>query len=988
MFKGKISGMSNLKSRFHLVRVDVYWFLLIFTIYIMASLVWLKISVAKMLAFHAFVYDLGVAVSSEHSIALTHSIVKLSILVPASKPFTLLIAYLTYINGNPAFFLGIQAFGVLLASVFIYLILARKTGSHLIPLLISLSFLFFFPLSWYLFFDFHIAGFFMTFFFAGLYFYDKHPRIAFVLFLIGATTSIVLAIFLFVYLLVHYLDVFFNSIRHGFKLTVKKTGALLIMVFSPLPTILFAYYQMHLSGLVTFEGGASSSSGIINGYLQNITIFFDQGFIVILIMVTIILTVIVLLMDRKDWIYIVPILPVMAFIFFGGYPFYNIKVQYNGEYFTPIIYFLIIIGSTHWNLKKDKTSGSYNSNAKLIKRSVAFFVIFIILIGIFYNPYGPFNSPNLPGENAYADFGHQINVTPSDVIADSFVKLVPSRDTVLVQDDEPQFSDRPRNFLFGPGNLPWLNTSFFYDDGPRPASVVPQFIAVDVNGYVFGSEWYNFPFYNSSDGGMSTWFPYFYSHYSYGLLAYSYPFYLYELNYTGKPVIDEGMNLIGSSYVDHESTDTLYSFNGTLYSYTLPNTVYKAYLLPGNYELSFGIQAEHLSGNISIVADNGLTWSIRSYFLSDASGNLSYTVDFSVQSPCDYTFGLVSSGLTGRVSEYSREYLDIYQNPTVLNITNAKVFNLTLINPSHAKSPSYPMMISISPGQVDNLNNISWNNVAFYYDGNSVPSWLMGINSGDAEYWIKVPPVPGHGSDQLRVYVFGRNTSVMNGVTVGEAPELSSVYAEYDNGYIIFGSPTGDSGYFNFAGTSLDPDLNVISGGFGYPSGSYIIDNGLYLIGNTNGTPDFEAIGTAGSVSNSAMMGWGFSTTNNSQGYGLGLNGPDLGGYSDNIVPGNSTTPTILHTGNTSYTTTTLKDFPIENDNHVDMTYGVNSTVSIYANGKTYYVATPNYNFNNYVGAGVSYSSATQSQEISPEIYYLFVVPYSVGYFDLNYQVQ
>ncbi len=656
--KRKVSVMSCLLLHLHSKKIDLYWFLFIFIIYFGFSVMWFRIAVMKMLSFHAFVYDLGAAVSSEHSIAMTHSITKLAVLVPSSKPFTLFLAYFTYINGTPTFFLGLQAFGVLLASLFIYLILARKTGRHFIPFLIAFSFLFFFPLSWYLFFDFHIAGFFMTFFFAGLYFQDKHPRIAFILFLIGATTNIVLAFFLFMYLLVHYLYPLFNYRKHKLKMTLRKTVEPVVMMFSPIPTIMFSYYQMHFSGLTTFGGSASTSSGLINGYLHNFTSLFTQGFVLILMMVTIIIIVIVLFMDKKDWIYIISILPVIAFIFFGGYPFANIKVQYDGEYFTPVIYFLIIIASGHWNLRNGNTSNSSNSNEKLIKRSVTFFVIFVVLIGIFYNPYSPLNNSNLPGENAYANFGHQTNVTATDAIANKFVKLVPSKDTVLVQDNEPQYSNRARNFLFGPGNLPWLNNSF-YDAGQKPNSVIPQFMAVDVKGYVLDSGCYKFPFYNSSDGSMATWFPYFYSHYNYGLLAYSYPFYLYELNYSGKPVMETGMNFIGSSYVNHESTATLDSFNGSLNNWTMPNTLYRAYLLPGNYKFSFGFFADNLTGNISIKVTDGPITFTHSFSLDHQSGYINRSMNFSVLTPKDYTFSAVVNGLKGNITSYRNEYLSV-----------------------------------------------------------------------------------------------------------------------------------------------------------------------------------------------------------------------------------------------------------------------------------------------------------------------------------------
>jgi hypothetical protein len=371
-------------------------------------------------------------------------------------------------------------------------------------------------------------------------------------------------------------------------------------------------------------------------------------------------------------------------------------------------------------------------------------------MGIFYNPYGPLNNPNLPGNNAYANFGHQINVTSSDRIANQFVGLVPRNSTVMIQDNEPQFANRPRNFVFGPGNLPWLNASLFYDDGPKPASTTPQFIAPDVNNAELGGGWYTFPFYNTSDGSMSTWFPYFYSHYHYGLLAYSYPFYLYELNYSGNPVISAGMNFIGSPYVYHESTATLYNFNGSLYNWTLLNTLYKVFLLPANYEFSFGFTGSNLTGNISIEASNGISTFTRSFNLSAFSGSLNYSLNMTVISPSDYTFSVVSSGLKGVITEYSYEYLTISDSPP-------KTIGMTVYNYGKNSSESVPMTLTLKSSQIDYMNNSGWSNIAFFSGANPVNSWLESHNSTAAVYWINPEQIPPHESENVTIFAFQKD---------------------------------------------------------------------------------------------------------------------------------------------------------------------------------------------------------------------------------------
>ena len=634
------------------------------TIYLISAILWSIIAVLKMQSFHAYVYDLGALVSSSNSIARTHSLSKLLILVPSTKPFIFLLSFITLLSPDPTTFLILQPFAVLLASVFIYLIAEKKFGSVYLSILLSFSYIFFFPLSWYLFFDFHIAGFFSTFFFAGLYFLGSKPRISVALFFLASLTSIIFASFLLVFLVVKLLDEkvrFSNNAKKSRPMSNKMYGCLLL---TPLFTILYSLIELHLSGIVTADTGITPTTHeFFELYINNFLTLITNGIVIIILMGILFIVIFVAISGIKNSIYAISILPVIAFILFAGYPFGNIKAQYNGEYFTPLLFFLILETSRG----KPK-----NINVEGIRKSIHFknsphrgiivFVVLVICMGLFYNPYGPLNSPSLPGENAFANFYHQLNVTPTDITANEFVKLVPANATVLVQDNEPQYSARPRNFLFGPGNLPWLNASFFYDDGPIPKSTIPQYIAVDVNHYVNDQGWYKFLFYNGTDGSMSTWFPYFYSHYSYGLLGYSYPFYLYKLNYSGVPAITSKMNFIGSQYVDHISTSFLHSFNSSFVNLTLPNTMYKLYLLPGNYQFSIEVFACHLSGNLSLHVTNGSLTFSKNFVFQNKTGNIYLTLNYSIFTSSNFTFNISGSSLNGEILQYICEGLSTSYN--------------------------------------------------------------------------------------------------------------------------------------------------------------------------------------------------------------------------------------------------------------------------------------------------------------------------------------
>ena len=654
--------LNSIMIKFPLFLVKKRGLIIVITIYLISSILWSVIAVLKMQSFHAYVYDLGALVSSSNSIARTDSLSKLLNLVPSTKPFIFLLSYITLLSPNPTTFLILQPFCVLLASVFIYLIAEKKFGSTYLSLLLSFSFIFFFPISWYLFFDFHIAGFFSTFFFAGLYFLDRKPRISVGLFFLAALTSIIFAFFLLVFLFIKLLDEkikFSDNAKKSSVMSNKMYGGLLV---TPLFTILYSLFELHLSGIETANSGITPTThGITQLYVNNFLTLISNGSVILILMGILFIVIFVAIAGIKNSIYAISILPVLAFILFAGYPFGNIKAQYNGEYFTPLLFFLILVTSKN-KVKTTNPEGVHKSMRlkNIHHKGVLVFVILVICMGLFYNPYGPLNSPSLPGENAFANFYHQLNVTPSDKTANEFVKLVPENATVLVQDNEPQYSARPRNFLFGPGNLPWLNSSFFYDDGPVPKSVIPQYMAVDVNGYVNDQGWYKFLFYNGTDGSMSTWFPYFYSHYDYGLIGYSYPFYLYKLNYSGEPSITELMNFIGSQYVDHQSSIVLHTFNGSFTNLTLPNTAYKLYLLPGSYQFSIKLFVSQFSGNLSLQVTNSSLAFSNNFSFHNKSGNIYLTLNYSISSPSNFTFKVAGSGLNGDIIQYLSEDLGVF----------------------------------------------------------------------------------------------------------------------------------------------------------------------------------------------------------------------------------------------------------------------------------------------------------------------------------------
>jgi len=105
--------------------------------------------------------------------------------------------------------------------------------------------------------------------------------------------------------------------------------------------------------------------------------------------------------------------------------------------------------------------------------------------------------------------------------------------------------------------------------------------------------------------------------------------------------------------------------------------------------------------------------------------------------------------------------------------------------------------------------------------------WLESLSStNQANIWVKIPSsIPAGGVYQI--YMVEDSSLNFDGVYWGEAPNLSSTYAQYDNGASIFPF------YDNFAGTSLNTNnwVNNVSNS----GGTLTINNGMSYTPGSSG---------------------------------------------------------------------------------------------------------------------------------------------------------
>ncbi len=156
------------------------------------------------------------------------------------------------------------------------------------------------------------------------------------------------------------------------------------------------------------------------------------------------------------------------------------------------------------------------------------------------------------------------------------------------------------------------------------------------------------------------------------------------------------------------------------------------------------------------------------------------------------------------------------------------VVPLTITNSQSTATGTYQQMINISESDYSSYINYSGNTANFelmYPNNTHIPAWIQANDSGKLITFAKLNNIPAGSSTTVDLVFFNKsyNTLSSSGSSgIGEAPELSSSYAQYDDGPYVFNN------YWNFAGTKLPSGFNQ-----GAVKGSFItVNNGLTITGN------------------------------------------------------------------------------------------------------------------------------------------------------------
>ena len=306
-----------------------------------------------------------------------------------------------------------------------------------------------------------------------------------------------------------------------------------------------------------------------------------------------------------------------------------------------------------------------------------------------------------------------------------------------------------------------------------------------------------------------------------------------------------------------------------LTSATGANTTTASYTLTNPVTLKSGQSATILIPNVACNAANV-------HYSISANIQYSYTVS---------TLGLQTVNTTGTVAGTS-----IAGKPSVLTAYEP----VTVTNSQSSATPSpFQQMVnftSLDSGWTSiSTSNFGQNVEFFYYNGTVIPSWLESYTSSYAIWWLKIAAIPAGSSETVYVGFAPSTTNLFNTVNDGEAPQLSTTYAEYDDGNNVF------QVYYNFiSGTNpyqfdwaYSPNVNIQNSynvPFSTVSADVSVNNGLSI--TTNSTDIiigyFVELGSGLALSHyGVLIGWNNYNNGGTIHYGVSINsgvpGPTFG---------------------------------------------------------------------------------------------------------------
>ena len=510
-------------------------------------------------------------------------------------------------------FLIIQSSFLGFSAVIIYKISKLLIHNRLASLLLSASYLIYFPLAGVNWFDFHYQIFFIPVFLVAYYMeLRSRLRISFILF-------IALGFIKFPYLIFTVIYSFSNLIFPDVKLKLYQQGiskkyfyTVLFIVSFSLFLIQYFYLELFAPTFITIHS-TSIFNPLYNFKDKIITLLFIFGPFLF-----------VPWLSRK-WILLY--FPYLYLLFFANnssyyYPF-TFQVWYASLY-IPFVYLgTIDFLSKHLFEKDNKRKYSrvfkwrFRFN-KHIKVMFALGTVLILLIcSFFLEPYGPYNNQTFNNFN----LGPETNVNLQSFIgASQLAMIIPNNASyVLLQNDIALFFPRPNinNILVSQYNIgpnislaDVANNSFPFNGGSSSGIIRINYVLADVNNLHSLTE----PPYDPGYLPTYSMVQLLLNSGYYGIVGEEYGSILLERNFNGNiaPFYPFTNNYSSTlARIDNSSFSLL---NSSSYSNSFPYGIRGTYLLPGSYDITASLSLERSISNGSfqmlVSFYNGANWTV------------------------------------------------------------------------------------------------------------------------------------------------------------------------------------------------------------------------------------------------------------------------------------------------------------------------------------------------------------------------------------------
>ena len=603
---------------------------------------WSFLTVEKYLSLNASVFDLGLAMQriwmDYHLITLGNIITSFA-LQGDSFLFLPLSIYPNYIA-----MLIFQSVMLGLPAIPIYFIAKDKIRNKIIPLLLSISYLLYFPLSGVNWFDFHFQAFFIMFFLSGFLFYERrHYVLSTVFFFLASATRFPYVAFVLLFWFTELTSI--SILKRGFVSSGSKKVYLILNIVINASYAIFSYLVLQNGNIILHNSSNLPISAFLT--IKAITLF------------AVFAPVLFLPLFSNRWRLF--FLPFAYLVVTSNNPVYlwswEFRLQYNSA-FIPFIFLAIIDVLSIEELKprlhilKDKTLKKIAFlNIKVKKNAIlltTLITIIMLLSALFFQPYGPFN--NVSGDSF--EVSSNININQSQLKAlDNALSLIPkSNKYVLIQNNLPQALPGPLGDkilvpgLIGPNitlnNI--ANNNYSWNLAGYHNFTKIDYVLADLN---------NLNLLNQELGDGPSMFQIIHellkSGY-YGILSEDNGILLLERSYNGSPLFYSSINVSYQTQTIKEIRNISSYFNYKIGNGRDSNFLTPSfYLYPGNYSVTLNFYVSTPTVNNSVYLFEGTNVPIINITSSSLtkinSDNLKYIYYFTISNIIESSKILVST---------------------------------------------------------------------------------------------------------------------------------------------------------------------------------------------------------------------------------------------------------------------------------------------------------------------------------------------------------